>query len=656
LTLKTANKVFVFAKKNYFWGNLLFNMYLRLLLTLFALNCFTISAQENYSTFLLPKELTENANAVMRLDQTEINILKRDKMVIKKKQVITILNEYGMRYFDAGESFSKSQSVNAIEAHIYDVGGKELKKFKKKDFKEQSLSRGAYVMDDKLLSLDYTPVAYPFTLVYTSEIETTNTAFIPQWSPVAGSLASTEKSTIKITYPQDLGFKYKGYNFNGPIPGETAGANTVSFTAESLPAMKIEDYQPALYKIKPFVLFGLEKFHLEGVDGEAQSWEAFGKWMYDVLLTGTDELTPETQEKIKTLTAGETDPLKKAQIVYEYVQSKTRYVLVALGIGGWKPMLAKDVDRLGYGDCKALTNYTRALLKAVGVDSYYTVIYGDSDSRDMREDFVSMQGNHIILAIPNNGKYVWLECTSQSLPFGFQGDFTDNRLALLVKPEGGQIVRTGVYEPKGNSQNTTGNYTVTETGAISAELHIASRGLQYDSRYTYETYSPADLDEMYKHRFSNINNVKLTKTKLVNDKAAQQLTEDIFMQAESYCSKSGGRLIFPVNAFNQFTSVPQRYRNRKMPFEISEGFYDVDEITIVLPAGFSIEARPENTTISDKFGEYKTEYELKEGRLIFRRSLLLNEGAYGSSEYENYRLFAEKISRNDNAKIVLVKN
>jgi hypothetical protein len=41
-------------------------------------------------------------------------------------------------------------------------------------------------------------------------------------------------------------------------------------------------------------------------------------------------------------------------------------------------MLATDVDRLGYGDCKALTNYT---LAAVDVASYNVVLYGDSTKK-----------------------------------------------------------------------------------------------------------------------------------------------------------------------------------------------------------------------------------------------------------------------------------
>ena len=100
---------------------------------------------------------------------------------------------------------------------------------------------------------------------------------------------------------------------------------------------------------------------------------------------------------------------EKAKIIYNYVQSKTRYVIIQLGIGSWKPMIVKDVDKLGYGDCKALTNYTRVLLENVGVSSFFTVIYGDSNKRDFDKDFVSIQGNHVILSIPYNNEYKFLK-------------------------------------------------------------------------------------------------------------------------------------------------------------------------------------------------------------------------------------------------------
>ena len=122
------------------------------------------------------------------------------------------------------------------------------------------------------------------------------------------------------------------------------------------------------------------------------------------------------------------------------MQDNTRYISVQYGIGGWEPENAMAVDQLGYGDCKALTNYTMALLKTQGIDSYYTVLYGGV-KRDMNPEFTMMQGNHAILNVPTEDSTdIWLECTSQTNPFNYLGDFTDDRYALRIGENGGEII------------------------------------------------------------------------------------------------------------------------------------------------------------------------------------------------------------------------
>ncbi|MNL44651.1 hypothetical protein D3C87_1672400 [compost metagenome] len=84
---------------------------------------------------------------------------------------------------------------------------------------------------------------------------------------------------------------------------------------------------------------------------------------------------------------------------------------------------------------------------------------------------------------------------------------------------------------------------------------------------------------------------------------------------------------------------------------------DKDEIEINLPAGFTIEFLPSNYELKGKFGEYKTEIIKKENnKLLYKRSIFVNKGKYSNKEYDEYRLFMEQVSRNDNAKIVLTKN
>ena len=378
-----------------------------------------LSAQKvEYSSLLISDSLKQNANAVVRLNQIDIVISSQRKMDIKSKRVVTVLNEKGQNAIDAYENYDKRRNVVSIQATVFDAFGSEIKKIKRKDFKDQSsVDGGTLFSDGRILYLDYTPIQYPYTIVYESEVETSTTAFVPQWFPLSNYFISVEKSILNVNYPDNLGFRKMEFNFSNFKINKTVDTSTqLSYTTSNILAQKHEDYSPNISKIFPKVMLGLEFFNLEGVDGNAKNWKEFGKWWSDKILTGTEELSEETKVKMKTLVGNENDPIEKAKIIYKYVQEKSRYVAIMEGIGGWKPMFVKDVDRLGYGDCKALSNYTKALLNAVDVPSYYTKLYGSSDKQNIESDFVSQQGNHIILTIPNGDNYLFLECTSQDDP------------------------------------------------------------------------------------------------------------------------------------------------------------------------------------------------------------------------------------------------
>ncbi|MBP2283277.1 transglutaminase-like putative cysteine protease [Flavobacterium sp. CG_23.5] len=580
-------------------------------------------------------------------------------MNIKTKRVVTVLNEKGLGAIQASEYYSKTASIKSIEAVVYDVLGNEIKKIKRKDFRDQSAVSGSTLFsDDRIIYLNYTPIQYPFTVIFESELETSNTAFIPQWYPVADYFVSIEKSILNVSYPPDLGFKKMESNFyNFKIKKTIDTPSQLSYTAANIPAQKEEDYSPSFNSIFPKVMMGLELFHLENVDGTAKTWEAFGKWYSDKILTGTTELPEETKAKMKALVGDEKDPIKKAKLIYDYVQKKSRYVNISIGIGGWKPMLAGDVDRLGYGDCKALTNYTKALLNAVDVPSYNTILYGNPRKKDIEKDFVSMQGNHMILSIPNGDNYVWLECTSQDTPFGYQGTFTDDRNVLIMKPSGGEIVHTKIYEDKGNTQVSKGNYTIAENGDFSGKISIVSEGSQYNRKADVENMQPTDKELHYKEYWDNINNLKLEKITFTNDKEKIRFTENAGINAINYGSISANKMMFVLNAYNQFSGNIKRIRNRINPLEIQRGFVDTDEIEVKLPVGFNIEFLPAGFELDSKFGAYKTEIVKKDAsNLIYKRTLFIKKGIYSNKEYDEYRLFIEQISRNDNAKIILTKN
>lgn len=66
-----------------------------------------------------------------------------------------------------------------------------------------------------------------------------------------------------------------------------------------------------------------------------------------------------------------------------------------------------------------------ALLKAVGIPSYYAIVRGGENKEPADPEFPADPFNHIILCVPLKGDTTWLECTNTLKPFGKLGTFTE---------------------------------------------------------------------------------------------------------------------------------------------------------------------------------------------------------------------------------------
>lgn len=107
------------------------------------------------------------------------------------------------------------------------------------------------------------------------------------------------------------------------------------------------------------------------------------------------------REKIKELVKDATNDREKVKILYDYLGQSTRYVSIQLGIGGYQPLFASEVFKTGFGDCKALSNYLKAMLSVVGIPSYYAGIKADGTEKRLYPDFPNFnQMNHVILQVP----------------------------------------------------------------------------------------------------------------------------------------------------------------------------------------------------------------------------------------------------------------
>lgn len=638
----------------------MFKNYLIVFLALFF-SVFCFSQKNEYAVQLIPQNLKKNANAVVRNNSLEITIEDFDKMVVAKREVITVLNKLGNVDARMVEGYDNDTKITKLSAKIYNAAGKEIKKYKKRDFLDVSaVSGGTLYSDSRVKYIDYTPVSYPYTLVLESEYKTSTTGYIPWWLPINGYYISVEKSVYKISNPKKIPWRSKKKNFENFDVKATESDSESTFSIENQPAYKYENSAIHYREVLPKVIVALNNFSLKGVTGYYKNWKEFGSWMHSKLLVGRDVLEPATIAKIEDLVKGVRDPIEKAKLVYAFMQNKTRYISVQVGIGGWEPIPAIEVDKVGYGDCKGLTNYTKALLDVAGVTSYYTIVYAD-EKRDIDKDFTSMQGNHAILNIPNaegfKEKDIWLECTNQTMPFGFLGDFTEDRNVLVVTPKGGVIKRTTSYKNEENLQNTIAEILLTKEGSLKATLNIVSKGLQYDDKQGYDAYTEEELYKNYKSDvWSYNNNLEIKAAALSNNKQTILFSEDLEVSIQNYATINETEYLFRVNIFNKNSYVPKRCRKRKLPLKISRGYKDEDSYKIRIPEEYVLGVLPKEKEISTKFGTYKVSFKkIDASSFQYDKIMTIIEGTYSKEDYKRYRSFRRSIAKHENLRIALIK-
>jgi len=303
-----------------------------------------------------------------------------------------------------------------------------------------------------------------------------------------------------------------------------------------------------------------------------------------------------------------------------------------------------------------LTNYTKALLNVADVTSYYTIVYS-GEKNDIDKDFSSLQGNHVILNIPNNGKDIWLECTSQIMPFGFLGDFTDDRDVLVITPDGGIIKHTASYKNEQNLQTSKATIQLSEKGNVEATLQIISKGIQYDDKFYIESFTQPELIKHYKSSvWEYLNNVEIKNTSLKNDKQNVEFIENIEVSIQNYATVNETEYLLGVNVFNKNSFVPKKYRDRKLPLKIERGFMDKDEFLFKIPSNYTIEILPAKTEITTKFGHYKISFiKNDDTSFTYFRELIIKEGVFPKEEYEEYYSFRKNVAKLDNIRIAIIK-
>ncbi len=612
------------------------------------------SLAQQYSVQNIPDALKKNASIVIRNAASDYTIKKVDEIQIVENNAYTILNKSGAEYSAIYIPYDKQTSVHDIKVTLLDENGKTVKTYSRKDFADYSHtpSFGLYV-DNRVLVLNPTLTTYPYTVQYSYRIVSRNTVFISDFSPLRTFNVAAQSVKRTIRNESGISLRTKVTNTDlGNVAVSTSG-NVTEYAFQNIPAVERQPFCPSMDYLAPKVEFALDRFNLEGIHGELKNWNDFGKWYYQNLLSPSTIISPEIKAEVQALNLqGSVED--KVRTIFQYMQNKTRYVFVAMGIGGWQPMTTEEVRTKGYGDCKGLTNYMRALLMAAGIPSHYAVINSDVSVEKFDPDFPKMGGNHAILVVPTEKGNIWLENTSQNIAFNHLSYTTTSRNVLAVKDNGIELMNTPVYPAERNTEKIRAYVKINPDQTIHATADFQYGGGQYDFRMPMVTLSGKERAEAMKEDFNYLNIQNLTLDHFTNDRNKAEINYKLNIHARDYSRKLGEDLFFPVIPFYKTAPLVMN-DERKLPFETVFGYQDSYEITYESPQGYAFTDLPEPQKVTSEFGTYSINYKMNGDKLHVTRNLTIQKGIYPKEKYAAYVEFRKKTANLDNSKILITK-
>lgn len=605
----------------------------------------------------IPDSAITASNSIMHYDNTEFIIEHPDKSKMIRNYEVVVLNKHATEKKNILLHYNKFSAIKNASVDLLSLDGKVIKKYKLKNFQDWSADGSSIASDSRARYLNITYDHYPFRLQVAYEIDYKGSLLYPKWRPQDNENQFVLNASFKIINKSGEIFRYNTVNIGEPEKWTENGAEVYEWQVKNIFPVQYEPFNYYADNYFPTVYTAPNKFVMDNYEGDMSTWRDFGQWI-NKLNEGKNNLSQAQLSEIKNIINENDTGLEKVKKVYRYLQLKTRYVSIQLGIGGWQPFDAAFVHEKKYGDCKALSFYTKSLLEAVGVQSYYTLIRAGSYQPEIMDDFPNAHFNHVILSVPIGQDTVWLECTSQTNPFGYLGTFTSGRKALLINEEGGHVIKIKEYNEAENEQRTTGTILLNGDGSAKASVIRKYTAIQLSNdNFQRMLLKPSSEQDQWFYDELEWGTFKVLNYK-IND-----VTEDIIPSAgfsanielTNAGASAGNRLFFKPSVFTDIDHIKLNQETRKKDILIKYAYSHTDSLTITPPEHFHLENNLNDHELNTPYGTYSRQViENKEGKFLYIRRFVLKKGVYPAEDFPQFREFVRNVQKFDRQKLVFV--
>jgi transglutaminase-like putative cysteine protease len=480
----------------------------------------------------------------------------------------------------------------------------------------------------------------------------------------------TRRARFSLQLPAGWEFTDSWANFAEQKP-QTASNGQYLWELQDIPAIEVEPDMPPFEAVAGRMDI---KYYPRDQNLRAKTtgtWNDIGAW-YSGLTVSSRIPSPALQQKVSELTSGISDPVAQIRAITSYMQRNIRYVAIEIGIGGFQPHPAADVFAHQYGDCKDKATLLSTMLKQIGIDSYYVVI--DTDRGMVNPKFPSIGSfNHVILAIrlpdsvtdaglyavfkdPKLGRLLFFDPTNPYVPLGYIPSYLQDTYALLVTPDGGQLVSLPLLPPATNRLLRTAEFSVSATGTLTGEVEeLRWGGPAEESREQFLRAAPADRQKVFEEFLGNsLTNFSLTSASIGNlEKYDESLTLKYKFAADGYAKSAGDLLILRPRVVGAKGSSLLSGKARKYPIEFTEATRQDDIFDITLPPGYVVDELPKPVDAECAYGTYKSEVLVANNVLHYKRTYEIKDVLVPTKNLDEVRDFFHQIAVDERSGAVL---
>ncbi|MBS2098564.1 transglutaminase-like domain-containing protein [Carboxylicivirga linearis] len=594
--------------------------------------------------------MAQSQHALVKKYDTHINF-NNNKVIVSTEVEILINSPKGTNYAEV-DIYSEDK-LKDIQASLVDLFGYEIRKLKKKDLKySNAYSNSTFHNDGIYTSFSLLYNQYPYVLKYTYSFEIKNYIHLYNWLPTYKFDDNIEEATLIATLPIDYSFKTIENKIDTTYTTLNEANTEITYYWKVFNPQHPtkERFSPSQYSLAPRVEIIPEKFHY-GLDGSTESWQSFGNWLYQ-LNYKLDRLTVEEQIRVHQLTDTISNTRDKIKVLYHYMQDNTRYINVSLELGGLQTYPAEYVCNNKYGDCKALTNYMKALLKEAGIKSNYTIVYADTNPVRIKEEFPSNQFNHVILCVPQPNDTVWLECTDSTAPFNYLGSFTQNRKALVIDNNNSKLVHTPIMTTEQCRNNFSTTVIVNTKKASIINSNAVLKGRNYEFFKQMGNNIPKSQQPDLLDRINLIKGVDFTEIHHSIPNRDMSIAKLSFTaQIPNLAEEMGNKiLIRPINSYSFKMEKPEK---RTQPVVINMPIVRSDTILYQCDQPIKSLKGLNDSDLTTPFGGYRKKVQTYDKTIAVIRDIVIYAGTYPNENYNEFYSFIKKINQFENQKILI---